>query len=86
VSFHFWSGWFGYGIGILPSLHLGLGVVPVEFYASIGACFYGPTGSFPVTFASFGGVTWWFSDSIGLVVENGYLGWYLWGVGVEVKL
>ena len=85
-GFDIWSGWFGYGIGVLPSLHLSLSVVPIEFYAAIGACFYGPTAGFPVAFASYGGVTWWFSDKIGLLLENGYLGWYLWGVGVEVKL
>ena len=50
--------------GALATLHLGLGVTPIEFYASVGACFYGPTAYFPVSFASYGGVTWWFSEEL----------------------
>jgi hypothetical protein len=85
-GFDFWSGWFEYSAAALASLHLGLGVVPIEFYASIGAAFYGPTAGFPVSFASYEGATYWFSKNIGLVVESGYLGWYFWGVGLEFKL
>jgi hypothetical protein len=82
----FWSGGVDYAVGALATLHLGLAVAPIEFYASLGACFYGPTSYFPVTVASYGGVTWWFSKKIGLVLENGYLGWYFWGAGLELKL
>jgi hypothetical protein len=82
----FWSGGIDYSVGALATLHLGLGMFPLEFYASLGACFYGPTAAFPVTVASYGGMTWWFAKNMGLLVENGYLGWYFWGVGLEFKL
>jgi hypothetical protein len=85
-GFNFGSGWFGYSAAALATLHTGLAVFPLEFYASIGAAFYGPTAGFPVSFATYGGATWWFSKNIGLLVENGYLGWYYWGVGLEFKL
>ena len=85
-GFDIGSGYFGYAAAALATLHTGLAVFPLEFYASIGAAFYGPTVGFPVSFASYGGLTWWFSENIGLLVENGYLGWYFWGVGVEFKL
>jgi hypothetical protein len=81
----FWSGGIDFGVGALATLHLGLAVVPIEFYASLGVC-YNNYAAFPVTVASFGGATWWFSKNIGLLVENGYLGWYFWGVGVQVKI
>ncbi len=82
----FWSGGIDYAIGALATLHTGLVAFPLEFYASIGAAFHGPTAAFPVAFATYGGVTWWFSKNLGLVLENGYLGWYFWGVGVELKI
>lgn len=81
-----WGGGIGYAVAALATLHTGLAVFPLEFYASIGAAFYGPTVAFPVSFASYGGATWWFSKNVGLLLENGYLGWYYWGVGVEFKL
>jgi hypothetical protein len=79
------SGWVDFGVGALATLHLGLGVVPIEFYIALGACYNNWT-SFPVTFANYNGVTWWFSESMGLVAEGGYLGWYFWGVGLEFKI
>jgi hypothetical protein len=85
-GFDIGAGYFGYAAAALATLHTGLAVFPVEFYASIGAAFYGPTVAFPVSFATYGGATWWFSKNVGLLVENGYLGWYFWGVGVEFKL
>ncbi|MCX7030746.1 MAG: hypothetical protein NTU62_11600 [Spirochaetes bacterium] len=81
----FWSGGIDYSVGALATLHLGL-IWNLEFYASLGACFYGPTAAFPVTVASYEGLTYWFSKSLGVVLESGYLGWYFWGVGIEFKL
>ena len=81
------SSGFDFGVGALATLHLGLTVIPVEFYASLGVCYHNYNAPvIPVTVASFGGATWWFSKNIGLLVENGYLGWYFWGVGVQVKI
>ena len=85
-GFDIGTGWFGYAVGALATLHLGLGVAPIEFYASLGAAFWGPTAGIPISFASYGGFTWWFSKNMGLLLENGYLGWYFWGVGLEFKL
>ncbi len=78
---------FGFGIGALASLHTGLAAFPLEFYIALGVAYYnwGFT-TFPVTFASYNGMTWWFSKNLGLVVEGGYVGLGFWGVGLEFKL
>jgi hypothetical protein len=81
----FWSGGVDFGVGALGTLHFGLGVFPVEFYASLGVC-YNNYWATPISIASFGGATWWFSKNLGLLFENGYLGSYFWGVGVEFKI
>ena len=31
-------------------------------------------------------MTWWFSKNMGLLLENGYLGSYFDGIGLEFKL
>lgn len=77
--------YFYYGIGALASLHLGLGVIPIEFYAALGVC-YNNWSSYFVSVASYNGLTWWFSDKLGLLLEGGYLGWYFYGIGLEFKL
>jgi len=79
------GGWFGYGVGALAQLHLGLSVVPIEFYVALGAC-YNNWSTYHVSLASFNGLTWWFSDNMGLLVEGGYVGWSFWGVGLEFKI
>jgi hypothetical protein len=79
------AGWVDFGVGALASMHLGLAVMPIEFYIALGACYNNWT-TFPVAFASYNGVTYWFSKSLGVVVEGGYIGWYFWGVGLEFKL
>ena len=48
-------------------------------------------GGFGFGIAQYGGWTWWFSRSIGLTVEEGYVnafnlyGWYFAGIGVTFK-
>ena len=77
-------GWFGYSVGVLATLHLGLAVAPIEFYGSLGVCFNNHV--YPINVASMGGLTWWFSKNMGLLVESGYLGFGYWGVGLEFKI
>jgi hypothetical protein len=81
----FWGAGVDFGVGGLGTLHLGLGVFPVEFYLSLGVC-YNNWSSLPITVASYGGLTWWFSKNIGLLLEGGYLGWGFDGIGLEVEL
>jgi hypothetical protein len=76
---------FYFGAGALASLHLGIAAVPIEFYAALGIC-YNSWSSYFVSVASYNGVTWWFTPSMGLLVEGGYLGWGFWGVGLEFKI
>ena len=79
--------YFGFGVGALATLHTGLAAFPIEFYIALGVAYYnwGLSG-FPLTFASYNGMTWWFSKNMGLLVEGGYVGWGFWGVGLEFKL
>jgi len=78
--------YFGFGVGALGSLHLGLAPVPIEFYIALGVAYYNWGVGVPITFASYNGCTWWFSEKLGLVVEGGYVGWGFWGVGLEFKI
>jgi hypothetical protein len=79
------AGAIDFGVGALATLHLGLGVFPIEFYLSLGAC-YNTYWSYHFREAYFVGATWWFSKNMGLLVENGYLGYYFDGIGLEFKL
>lgn len=78
---------FGFGVGALATLHTGLAGFPLEFYIALGLAYYNfGFSTIPVTFASYNGMTWWFSKKMGLLVEGGYVGWGFWGVGLEFKL
>ncbi len=80
----FGSGWFGFSAGVLATLHLGLEFAPLDFYAALGVCYNNHV--YPFNVASLGGVAWWFTPSMGLLVESGYLGFGYWGVGLEFKI
>jgi hypothetical protein len=77
------GGSFYWGAGALATLHLGLSVVPLEFYVALGIAY---TNWYGIYLASYNGMTWWFSDKIGLLVEGGTVGWGFWGVGLEFKI
>jgi hypothetical protein len=83
-GFDFGAGYFGFSAGVLATLHLGVAAFPLDFYASAGVCYN--SGYYPFNFASMGGLTWWFTPSMGLLLESGYLGWGFWGVGLEFKI
>jgi hypothetical protein len=78
--------YFGFGVGALATLHTGITAFPVEFYIALGAAYYNWGTGLPIAFASYNGVTWWFSKNMGIVAEGGYVGWGFWGVGLEFKI
>ena len=43
----FWAGGIDYAVGALATLHTGLAVFPLEFYASLGACLLWPGRGIP---------------------------------------
>jgi len=81
-EFDFYGGFY-YGLGALATLHTGLSVVPLEFYVALGL---GWNNWNFLRLASYNGLTWWFSDKMGLLLEGGYVGWSFWGIGLEFKL
>lgn len=76
-----------WGVGPLASLHWGTnfgGLAKFDFFISAGAGVYG--GPFGFSFATFDGATWQFTNEFGLLLEYGYIGHSIVGLGVIVRL
>ena len=94
-GFGSYSGIF-WGVAPMFAMHLGLNNLPFEFFLSAGIGFSGYSyGSgnldpaypgFGIAFASFEGAMWHFADKFALLLEYGYIGVSIWGVGIEMQL
>ena len=74
------------GAGGMATLHMGLGVVPLDFYLGLGLGmdFY---GGFYLGLAQTAGVSYKLSNSLTVMATDTYLaGAYLYGVGIQLKL
>jgi hypothetical protein len=80
----FWSGYLEWGAGALATLHMGLSW-NVEFSIALGAC-YSSYSLHPFSFAYGAIARYWFSKSLAVIAEEGYLGFSYWGVGLELKI
>ena len=86
-----------WGAAPMASLHWGTNFgnnLKFDFYISAGLGVYGGSywsywnsGAVGFGFASYEGVTWMFSNNLGLLLEYGYIGWTSTGaIGVTWKL
>jgi hypothetical protein len=87
-----------WGAAGLATLHWGMDFgasSKFDVYAGLGAGVLGvPWSPFSVAFSQFAGVSWFMSDKLTLIVEDGYFngftalgGWLsYWGAGVQIKL
>jgi hypothetical protein len=76
-----------WGVGPLASLHWGTnfgGLAKFDFFVSAGVGVYG--GPLGFTFATFDGATWQFTNEFGLLLEFGYIGHSMAGIGVIIRL
>ena len=74
------------GAGAMLTLHLGLSVIPLDFFVGMGIGFDFFGGFFP-GFAETYGVAYKLSDSLTvLAVDTWLAGPYVYGVGIQLKL
>jgi hypothetical protein len=74
------------GAGGMATLHMGLGIIPLDFFLGLGlgVDFY---GGFSLGFAQTAGVAYKLSNSLTVMATDTYLaGAYLYGVGMQFKL
>jgi hypothetical protein len=94
-----YASWIDWGVAPMAALHWGVdlgGALKFDWYVGLGLAISGSTGTYyswgssgGLNFgpASFNGVTWQFSDNIGLIAEYAYAGYVsVGGVGVKFNL
>jgi len=81
----FWGGGLDFGVAALATLHMGLSW-NLEFSVGAGVTAFNTWTTFPVTWAQVATVRYWFSENMAVFAEEGSIGFYYWGVGLEFKL